>query len=66
MSKVIFTALGAIIANLFIAPLFCLLAWNNFAWEFNLPIFSYWHWMVVVLAIRFTLGKTVIKTNEKG
>ena len=64
MSKVIATALGTLCVSIFIAPLFCLIAWNTFAWEFNLPTFSYWHWMAVVLAIRFTLGKTKVNINK--
>lgn len=66
MAKVIGAAIGALIVSIFVAPLFCMIAWNTFAWEFNLPVFSYWHWMAVVLAIRFTLGKTKLKVNSEG
>ena len=66
MAKVISVAIGAIIASLFIAPLFCMIACNTFAWEFNLPTFTYWHWMAVVLAIRFTLGKTKLTVPQEG
>ena len=64
--KTIGFVIGVAIVSLFLAPFLCMTAWNTFAWEFNLPTFSFWHWMLVVLAIRFTLGKTNIKTNEKG
>jgi len=66
MSKLIATTLGTLCASLFIAPLFCLIAWNSFAGAFNLPTFSFWHWLAVVLAIRFTLGKTNVKVNREG
>ena len=62
MSKVV----AVILSSLFIAPLFCLIAWNTFAGEFNLPTFSYWHWMVVVLAIRFTFGRAKVNIGEEG
>ena len=32
--------------------LFIFWAWNGFAWKFNLPIFSYWHWVVTLMAFR--------------
>lgn len=59
--KSICSAIACAIVTLGLTPLFCVLAWNTFAWEFNLPTFTYWHWMVVILAIRGTLGKTDLK-----
>ena len=36
----------------FFGGLICFLAWNGWAWEFNLPQFSYWHWVATFVAIR--------------
>ena len=36
----------------FFGGLVCFLAWNGWAWEFNLPQFSYWHWVATFAAIR--------------
>ena len=33
--------------------LLCFLSWNGWAWAFNLPRFSYWHWVATYAAIRF-------------
>lgn len=48
----------------FVIPLWCFLAWNGFAWEFNLPIFSYWHWVVTALAIRGIFTRAAIPAGE--
>lgn len=41
----------AIIIVFFLAPLFCMIAWNIWAGKFNLPQFGYWEWFITVLAI---------------
>jgi len=41
---------------IFFGALMCHLAWNGWAWEFNLPQFGYWHWVVTILAIRTVSG----------
>lgn len=66
MSKTIAAALGTLCGSLLPAPLFCMIAWNTFAKKFNLPSFSYWQWMAVVLAIRLTLGKITLNLNKEG
>lgn len=43
--------LTAMFVSLF-GGLICFLAWNGWAWEFNLPQFSYWHWVATFAAIR--------------
>ena len=53
-------SLAIIIAFLivvFLAPLFCMIAWNIWAWEFNLPQLGYWEWFATCLAIRFLKAK---------
>lgn len=47
----------AVIIVLFLAPLFCMIAWNIWAWKFNLPQFGYWEWFITVLAIRAIRSK---------
>lgn len=47
-------------AIVFIIPWWCMIAWNGFAWEFNLPTFSYWHWVVTALAIRGIFTRAII------
>lgn len=49
---------------LFIIPLWCMIAWNGFACEFNLPTFSYWHWVVTAIAIRGIFTPAVIPHSE--
>lgn len=51
MGKLILTIV-MILLIVFAIPLFAFLAWNGFAAAFNLPFFSYWHWVAVVLAIK--------------
>lgn len=46
----------------FLGGLLCFLAWNGWAWEFNLPQFSYWHWVATFAAIRFIRGS--VKKRE--
>lgn len=53
--------MGAIV---FIIPLWCMIAWNGFAGEFNLPTFSYWHWVVTALAIRGIFTSAIISHGE--
>ena len=48
----------------FVIPLWCLIAWNGFALAFNLPTFSYWHWVVTALAIRGVLTRGTIQTSD--
>lgn len=59
--KTAITLTAAIIIALF-GGLLCFLAWNGFAQAFNLPQFSYWHWVVTYYAIRFFSAK--IKSGE--
>lgn len=66
MNKTIATLLGTLCGSLLLAPLFCMIAWNIFAREFNLPSFSYWQWMIIVLAIRLALGKITLSLDKKG
>lgn len=47
------TRLTALVIVIFLESLLCFLAWNGFAWAFNLPQFSYWHWVATYSAIRF-------------
>lgn len=47
----------AAVAQILFKALFCFVAWNGWAWEFNLPQFSYWHWVVTFMAIRFLISK---------
>ena len=47
----------ALLIVVFIAPLFCMIAWNIWAWKFNLPQFGYWEWFATCLAIRFLKAK---------
>ena len=49
---------------IFLVPLFCMVAWNMWAWEFNLPQTGYWIWFITHLAIRGLFGKWSI--NFKG
>ena len=51
MENTIKIVLQALVLTCF-GALLCMLAWNGFAWEFNLPQFSYWHWMATFAAIR--------------
>ena len=44
-----------------LGSLLCFLAWNGWAWEFNLPQFSYWHWLATYTAIRGIIGR--VKTG---
>lgn len=58
--------LGTLLAIIFVIPVWCMLAWNSWAWEFNLPQFGYWHWVVTMLAIRTVCGNIQHKNNEEG
>lgn len=49
---------------IFFGAFMCYLAWNGFAWEFNLPQFGYWHWVATFTAIRLIRGSVSI--NKKG
>lgn len=40
----------------FFGGFMCFLAWNGFAWGFNLPQFSFWHWVATYTAIRAIRG----------
>ena len=42
----------------------CFLAWNGFAWEFNLPQFSFWHWVATYTAIRVLRGNTNLHVKK--
>jgi len=53
-----------VLIMVFLIPLWCLLAWNGFAWEFNLPTFSYWHWVVTALAVRGIFNGGIVKTSD--
>ena len=55
--------LGALLAIIFVLPVWCMIAWNSWAWEFNLPQFGYWHWVVTILAIR-TIGNSIINKGK--
>ena len=43
--------------------LFCFWAWNGFAWEFNLPTFNYWHWVVTLMAVRALISPIITKRD---
>lgn len=61
-------SLAIIIAFLivvFLAPLFCMTAWNIWAWKFNLPQFGYWEWFATCLAIRLIRSK-IGSINDNG
>lgn len=47
----------ALLIVVFITPLFCMIAWNIWAWKFNLPQFGYWEWFATCLAIRLLRAK---------
>lgn len=64
MSKLI-TAIIIVLLSIFFVPLMCMLAWNSWAWQFNLPQFGYWHWVVTVLAIRGLFGARKVSTQEE-
>lgn len=49
----------------FFGGFMCFLAWNGFAWAFNLPQFSFWHWVATYTAIRVLHGNTKLHV-EKG
>ncbi len=51
------TIIIAFLILVFLAPLFCMIAWNIWAWKFNLPQFGYWEWFATCLAIRFLKAK---------
>jgi hypothetical protein len=42
---------------IFFGAFLCFLAWNGWAWEFNLPQFSYWHWVATFAAFRYLTGR---------
>lgn len=51
-----------LLLNIFLHPVWFMLAWNGWAWAFNLPQFGYWHWVVTYTAIKcigmaFSKGK---------
>ena len=41
----------------FFAAFICMLAWNGWASEFNLPQFGFWHWAATFTAIKFLINK---------
>ena len=47
------TNLFAAIYIVLLGGLICFLSWNGWASAFNLPRFSYWHWVATFTAIRF-------------
>ena len=49
------------LSPIFLIPLYCMVAWNMWAWEFNLPQTGYWIWFMTHLAIRGLFGKWSIK-----
>ena len=53
MDKNVISKLIAVIAVDFLGGFLCYIAWNGWAWEFNLPQFSYLHWVATFCAIRF-------------
>ena len=63
-TKVIGTIIGTIATIVFIIPSICMRAWNIFAWEFNLPIFTYGQWIIIVLAIRGLFGKIELNIGK--
>ena len=50
---------------IFFAPLFCMIAWNIWAWKFNLPQFGYWEWFATCFAIRLFRAK-IGSINDTG
>jgi hypothetical protein len=66
MAKLILS-IAIIVFAFTIGPLCCMWAWNGFAEAFNLPTFTFWHWLATVLAFRALLGgpaKLRIKDEE--
>lgn len=62
-TKKLLKGFGALLAIIFIIPVWCMLAWNSWAWKFNLPQFGYWHWVVTILAIRTVYNN--VKRDKK-
>ena len=62
--KEIISTIIKLLAVAFIIPLWCMISWNGFAYEFNLPTFSYWHWVVTAIAIRGIFTRAVIPNGE--
>ena len=50
--------IGSLSVNVFLVPLVAMLTWNNIiAWEFNLPTFSYWAFVLIRVAYLFWFNK---------
>jgi len=64
VAKKLSKELGTLLAIIFVIPVWCMLAWNSWAWEFNLPQFGYWHWVVTIMAIRTVCNS--IKRDKKN
>jgi len=56
------TFIGRMGVQLFLWALFAMILWNNFiAWEFNLPTFNYWAFILLRFLIIYFNSKLVIK-----
>ncbi len=57
--------IGLIIANVFVIAAITMAAYNIIAWEFNLPTFNYWAFVLFRVAYLLWFGK-VRFTHSKG
>lgn len=67
---VVFAALAIAIALWFFMPYVCMVAWTAIATAWHLPLFTYWQWFFISLAIRWlfkpsvSMGKPEIKVKS--
>lgn len=50
-------SLLTLLVCLFVMPFICMKGWDAIAYNFNLPVFGYWHWFCIIRGIRYILGK---------
>ncbi len=66
IAEAIGTTLGKIVANIFIVAAVAAVAYNNIiAWEFNLPQFDYWAFVLLRIAYLFWFGNVKSKKKEE-
>lgn len=58
--------ISSIVFLIFFPPFLVMVAWNSFANGFNLPTFSYWHWLITLFAIRLAVGRIDLKGIGKN
>lgn len=59
MKEKVCAIIGTIITNVFLTAAIASIAYNNFiAWEFNLPQFSYWAFVLFRVAYLFWINKS--------